>query len=108
MTSGNDAEMREGGASSARGMHVRLRRLTDEEAARYFGVKRRAERRAYVEALQDLAPGDAVEMVLQGQSRRSVKRYVQLAARDLQLTVVWSRVRDDTVRFLVLSRSTDL
>lgn len=74
---------------------VHIRPLTNDEAAAVFPRRGQLDISDYIEALRSVSPGEAAEIDLDGLTRRSVKRRMGMAARQLGTTLKWARTFED-------------
>ncbi len=72
-------------------MAVQLRKLTNEEATRYFPRRGQMDLSEYTEALRGLSPGDAAEIDLAGLTPRALKRRLGQAAKQSGVALKWAR-----------------
>src|ERR671926_541501 len=75
-------------------MAVSIRKLPPEEAQRVFPRRGQQDLSEYVDALRDLAPGEAARIERQGLSDRAIKRRLGQAANQLGVRLKWSRQAD--------------
>jgi hypothetical protein len=81
---------------------VQIRKLTSEEASKYFPKRGQMDLTAYTEALRGLQPGDAAQIDLGGLSSRAMKRRLGQAAKQEGYTLRWARESSgDVLRFQV-------
>jgi hypothetical protein len=95
----------EDGGSNARGEDAMptFRRLTHEEVAALPHQQRGSvDLTAYRDFLRDLAPGEGGELTLhEGESQRSVKRRLTMAATREQKHIRWRHTKDRALQFVV-------
>src|ERR687885_470072 len=72
-------------------MAVSIRKLPPEEVQRVFPRRGQQNLSEYVDALRDLAPGEAAAIERQGLSDRAIKRRLGQAATSLGYRPKWSR-----------------
>src|ERR671930_1662284 len=83
-------------------MPLNLRRLTPEEATRFFPRGVSVPQTEYIEALRGLKPGDAAEAIKGNVSSRAFKRRLTLAAKHLGLALRYAKeAGQEAVRFQV-------
>jgi hypothetical protein len=80
-------------------MAIQIRKLSGEEASRVFAKGGQMDLSEYVNALEQLAPGDAAEFKLNGLSSRAAKRRFGQAAGQLGYRMKWSRAGASDVLF---------
>jgi hypothetical protein len=80
-------------------MAIQIRKLSGEEASRVFPKRSQMDLSEYLDALQQLAPGDAAEFKLNGLSSRAAKRRFGQAAGQLGYRMKWSRAGASDVLF---------
>ena len=72
-------------------MALAIRTLEPDETARTFPARQQMDLSEYTEALRELRAGDTAAVALQDLSRRSLKRRLNLAAKELGYRVSWSK-----------------
>src|ERR687888_682939 len=84
-------------------MAVAIRKLSPEEARRVFPRRGQQDLSEYVDALRELAPGEAAQIERQGLSDRAIKRRLGQAAKGLGYRLKWGRQsRPDGLYFQVV------
>ena len=83
-------------------MPIDIRKLTQEEAARFFPRGVSAPAAEYIEALRGLRPGDYAEAFKGNITSRAFKRRLTLAAKHLGLALKYAKeAGDEAIRFQV-------
>lgn len=83
-------------------MPVEIRRLSEDEIARYFPKRGQMDLTEYSAELRQLKPGEGAEIHPDDLTQRAVKRRWGQAAKQLGYTLKWSRDENaDTMRFQV-------
>ena len=72
-------------------MAIQIRKLSSDEAAKLFPRRGQMDLRGYIEALQELQPGDAGEIELGSLSSRALKRRLGQAAKQTGYSLKWAR-----------------
>ena len=72
-------------------MPVQIRKLSSDEAAKVFPKRGQMDLSEYADALRELQPGDAAEIVLAGLSSRALKRRLGQAAKQTGYSLKWER-----------------
>ncbi len=74
---------------------VQLRTLSSDEMVSAFPKRGHIDLTDYVDALSQINTGEAAEVELNGLSRRSLKRRIGMAARQIGVAIKWARTSDE-------------
>ncbi len=73
---------------------VRIRKLTGDDAARYFPARHQQDVAEYVDALRGLGAGDVAEVQVGDVGEHAMKRRLTTAAKQLGMTLQWAKKAD--------------